>query len=97
MERVRRAPEPARPIPLLGAKMPDSEPVMPDLEPQARRAAMRVGLYATKPRRRRGTLDNLGGFSLLDPVGNTVVGGEASERCGLSAEDVLEYCEALMR
>ena len=68
---------------------------MPNLDSQARRAAKKLGLYASKPRGRRGTSDNHGAFTLMDPVTNTVIGGPASERCALSADDVIEYCRRL--
>ncbi len=56
---------------------------------RARSAARRVGLVARKSRRRRGTLDNRGGFTLIEPFRNMIVAGE---RLDLSAEDVIELC-----
>jgi hypothetical protein len=41
------------------------------LEQRARRAARRVGLCACKSRWRRGSVDNRGGFMLLNPWTNT--------------------------
>jgi hypothetical protein len=59
------------------------------LEARARRAAARVGLIARKSRRRRGSIDNLGGFALFDPARNWIVAGQ---RFDLSAAEVIEYC-----
>lgn len=60
------------------------------LEQRARRAARRVGLEARKTRWRRASIDNLGGFALIDPKYNGIVAGS---RFDLTAEDVLAYCE----
>ena len=59
------------------------------LEARARRAAKRVGLIALKSRRRRGTIDNLGGFQLIEPRSNKIVAGE---RLDLTVEDVVGLC-----
>jgi hypothetical protein len=58
-------------------------------ESRARRSAKRVGLMARKSRRRLGTSDNHGGFTLIDPLHNTVIAGV---RCDMSPEDVIAYC-----
>jgi hypothetical protein len=58
-------------------------------EARARRAARRVGLIAKKSRARRGTVDNFGGFMLVDGFTNTIVLGE---RFDLDPDDVIEYC-----
>lgn len=58
------------------------------LESRARNAARRVGLRASKSRRML-SIDNNGGFMLLNPNSNFVVLGEKYD---LSAEDVIEYC-----
>ena len=42
---------------------------------------------------RLGTIDNRGGFMLIDPYRNAVVDGE---RFDLSTETVMEYCERLL-
>jgi hypothetical protein len=60
------------------------------LDQRARRAAKRCGLYATKSRWRRDSIDNYGGFALVDER-NYIVAGE---RFDLSAEDVIDYCTA---
>ncbi len=60
------------------------------LEQAARRAAKRVGLRATKTRWRAGSVDNYGGFQLVDPYFNRV---EAGVRFDLSAEEVIAYCQ----
>ena len=43
------------------------------LEACARRAARRAGLIATKWRGRLGTIDNYGGFMLIEPVSNCAI------------------------
>ena len=60
------------------------------IENRARRAAKRVGLVATKSRARLGSVDNNGGFMLVNAHSNFV---EAGVRFDLSAEDVIEYCK----
>ena len=60
------------------------------LEHRARRAARRIGLSATKSRWRANSIDNFGGFMLVDPERNYIVSGS---RYDLSAEDVFEYCK----
>ena len=64
-----------------------SEPAM---DSRARRAARRVGLLARKSRWVKGTVDNRGGFILLEPIRNIVRGGQ---RFDLSAEDIIEACK----
>ena len=59
------------------------------LEQRARRAARRVGLMARKSRWGLGSVDNLGGFMLINPESNNPVNGV---RFDLTAEYVLEYC-----
>jgi hypothetical protein len=59
------------------------------MEARARRAAKRVGLIARKTRWRRGTVDNRGGFLLLEPYHSAVVAGI---RFDLSAEAVIALC-----
>jgi hypothetical protein len=59
------------------------------LDQRARRRARRVGLAARKSRWRAGSIDNLGGFMLVDPMTNFVVAGS---RFDLSAEYVIDYC-----
>ena len=63
---------------------------MPDMETRARRSARKFGLVAYKSRRRRDTVDNLGGFMLVDAYRNSVVAGS---RFDLSAEAVIDYCQ----
>jgi hypothetical protein len=74
------------------------------LEARARRVARRIsngyytdlngrrhGTYrAEKSRWRKGSIDNLGGFQIVDVYRNTVVAGD---RYNLSAEDVIAYFE----
>jgi hypothetical protein len=60
------------------------------LEARARRAAHRAGLMAKKSRWRSDTVDNHGGFMLVDPYTNCVVEGA---RFQLSSEDVIEICQ----
>jgi hypothetical protein len=58
-------------------------------EARARRAARRAGLVAKKSRWRVWTIDNKGGFMLIDPCPNRVVAGVKFD---LTAEDVIEMC-----
>lgn len=58
-------------------------------ESAARRAARKVGLIARKSRWRQDSLDNHGGFMLVDPSTNIPVAGH---RWDLSAEEVVRYC-----
>jgi hypothetical protein len=53
----------------------------------AGRAAQRAGLVARKSRWRAGTIDNHGGFRLIEPRDNVCIAGE---RFDLTAEDVIE-------
>ena len=73
-------------LPLLGDVIMPSEKA---IDARARRAAKRVGLSARKSRWRLGSVDNCGGFRLVDPYTNTI---QAGERYDLSAEAVIEYC-----
>ena len=57
------------------------------MESRARRAARRAGWIARKGRARLDTINDRGGFRLIDPDTNTIVYGE---RFNLSAEDVLD-------
>ena len=59
------------------------------IEARARRAARKVGLIAKKSRWRAGSIDNYGGFMLVEPSGNYPVAGF---RYDMTAEEVLEYC-----
>jgi hypothetical protein len=59
------------------------------LEQRARRAARREGLIARKSRWRASSIDNLGGYQIVDPITNFPVSGSKFE---LSAEDVIAYC-----
>jgi len=60
------------------------------LDARARRAARRVGLTARRSRWRLDTIDNYGGYMLVDPSANITVYGS---RWDLSAEDVIEFCK----
>jgi len=59
------------------------------IEQKARRAAKRAGFYATKSRWRVGTIDNHGGFMLIEPHSNFAVGGL---RFDMTPKEVIEYC-----
>jgi len=61
-------------------------------EQKVRRTAKSVGLVATKSRSRIMSSVNHGGFMLLDPMTNRVVGGE---RFDLGPAEVIAYCKAL--
>ena len=56
---------------------------------QARRAAKRVGLQARKSRWRANSIDNRGGFQIMDPMRNWIV---AAEKFNFTAEDVVGFC-----
>jgi hypothetical protein len=58
-------------------------------ESQARRAAKRVGLMARKSRWRANSIDNRGGFQIIDPVRNWIVAGE---KFNCTADDVIGFC-----
>jgi hypothetical protein len=60
------------------------------LDNKARRYAKRVGLHAKKRRGSLGTSLNQGGFMLLEPNENRIVGGE---RFDLTADDVIVVCK----
>jgi len=60
------------------------------LEQRARRRAKREGLVAKKTRWRAGSIDNHGGFALIDPYRNFIVAGS---RFDMSAEEVIAYCD----
>jgi hypothetical protein len=60
------------------------------LDARARRAAQRAGLVARKSRWRANSIDNYGGFMLVDPYNNVVVDGS---RYDLTAEYVIDYCK----
>jgi hypothetical protein len=59
-------------------------------ESTARRAARAAGLIAKKSRWRKHTVDNEGGFMLVDPSRNIPVAGS---RFDLSADDVVNFCK----
>jgi hypothetical protein len=58
------------------------------LEIKARRAAMRIGLFARKSRWRKYSIDNYGKFMLVDPY---IGGSVAGHRFDMSAEEVIAY------
>jgi hypothetical protein len=59
------------------------------LDHRARRAAKRAGLKAVRSRWRRDSVDNRGGFQILEPYRNAIVAGV---RFDLSAEEVIAFC-----
>jgi hypothetical protein len=61
------------------------------LDSRARRAAKRAGLIVRKWRGRLGTVDNRGGFALINPEYNFIIAGE---RFNLTAQDVIDICES---
>jgi hypothetical protein len=61
----------------------------PAEDARARRAARRIGLIARRARWRIGSIENHGGFQLINLMTNAVVAGE---RLDLSANEVIEYC-----
>jgi hypothetical protein len=60
------------------------------IEQKARRAARRVNLDARKSCFWLNSIDNYGGFRIVDPYFNAVVAGE---RFDMSAEQVIEFCQ----
>jgi hypothetical protein len=60
------------------------------LEQKARRVAKRAGFIAKKSRWRAHSVDNLGGFQVIDPYLNSVQEGVRFE---MSAEEVIKYCQ----
>ncbi len=60
------------------------------MEARARRAAKRVGWLARKSRLRAGSIENHGGFTIIDPFHNNILYGEKFD---LSAEAVIEFCD----
>lgn len=56
----------------------------------ARRAAQRAGYIARKSRGRE-SLDNFGGFMIIDPATSVVAAGF---RFDLSARDVIDWCRS---
>ncbi len=65
------------------------EPTKLALDARARRAAKKAGLVARKSRWRVGTVDSLGGYMLLNPYTNGIVGGS---RFDMSADAVIHFC-----
>jgi hypothetical protein len=61
------------------------------MEDRARRAAAKAGLVARKSRWRCDSIDNHGGFMLIEPSRNICVNGSRYE---LSAEAVIDLCRA---
>lgn len=59
------------------------------LDQYVRRAADRIGLRVKKSRWRRDSVDNCGGFQIIDPVNNHIVAGE---KFNLLEQDVIDYC-----
>jgi hypothetical protein len=57
----------------------------------ARRAAKKAGLVAKRSRRRANTVDNRGGFMLVDPMRNIVIAGARFE---LTAQQVVDIIKA---
>ena len=60
------------------------------LDQMARRAAKRAGFVASKSRWRANSVDNRGGFQVVDPYFNRV---EAVARFDMSAQEVIEFCK----
>ncbi len=60
------------------------------LDARARRAARRVGLVARKSRWRLGSIDNAGGFMLIEPACNYAVAGFKFD---LAPEAVIAWCQ----
>ena len=58
-------------------------------EARARRTARRVGLRAKKSRSFRCTIDNYGGFTIMELTSNRILAGE---RLDMTAQDVIDFC-----
>lgn len=58
------------------------------LEQKARRAARKAGMMITKSRCGL-SIDNQGGFMIINPQNNTVIAGSKFE---LSPDDVIAFC-----
>jgi hypothetical protein len=58
------------------------------LENRERRVAWKIRYLAKKSRWRRGSVDNHGGFMIIDPYRNSIVAGD---RFDMSAQDVIEW------
>ena len=63
--------------------------VTQESDDRARRAARKAGLIAPKSRWRANTIDNQGGFRVVDRHYNLIVGGG---RYDLSTHGVIEFC-----
>ena len=63
------------------------------LESKARRMAGQYGL-AVRKSRAAFSINNLGGYMLIDPELNCVAGPDGSNRFGLTAEDVIAWCSS---
>lgn len=61
------------------------------LEQRARRKAKSVGFVAIKSRKGVGSVDNLGGFRIIDGILGTY---EVGECFNLTAEEEIAYCTA---
>lgn len=61
------------------------------LEQRARRKARSVGLVAIKSRKGLGSINNRGGFMLVDEYFSIIKAGKGFD---MSAEDVIAYCSA---
>ena len=57
----------------------------------ARRAVKRAGLQGRKTRWRINTVDNRGGFQILDPMRNLIMAGAKFD---LTADDVIAFCRS---
>lgn len=61
------------------------------LESRARRAAKSIGFTACKSRHRPGSVDNHGGFVVMDPATGVLVAGF---RYDMSPEEVISWCRS---
>jgi hypothetical protein len=64
-------------------------PITGTSDSAARRAAKQIGCRAVKSRWRKDSIDNHGGFQIIDNYTNTVVAGG---RFDWTAAEVIEYC-----
>jgi hypothetical protein len=59
------------------------------MDARARRAAKKLNLVAKKSTWRKESIDNRGGFQIIDPYFNRV---EAGVRFDMSAQEVIDFC-----
>jgi hypothetical protein len=64
------------------------------MDARARRAAKKLNLVAKKSAWRKESIDNRGGFQIIDPYFNRV---EAGGRFDMSAQEVIDFCSEVTK